>query len=104
MKRDLFFTLNTLAPQRGGLSKAVIKRANAIIQAEPERNITFVTLGIQPALETIQQEMVEAKLIDPRIKVVNVINFWRAKSRKRIRSPQKQLCFHNGKNVIRCSR
>jgi len=75
MKRDLFFTLNTLAPQRGGLSKAVIKRANAIIQAEPERNITFVTLGIQPALETIQQEMVEAKLMDPRIKVVNVINF-----------------------------
>ena len=62
MKRDLFFTLNTLAAQRGGLSKAVIKRANAIVAADPERNVTLVTLGIQPNLETIRQEMVEARL------------------------------------------
>lgn len=75
MTRDLFFTLNTLAAQRGGLSKAVIKRANAIITADPERNVTLVTLGIQPNLEAIREEIVEARLLDPRIQVVNVINF-----------------------------
>jgi len=34
-----------------------------------------VTLGIQPNLEAIREEIVEARLLDPRIQVVNVINF-----------------------------
>ncbi|WP_214722370.1 glycosyltransferase [Exiguobacterium sp. s192] len=74
MKRDVYFTLNSIAPQRGGLSKAVLKRANAIVSAEPDRKVTIVTLGAQTQIDTIRGQMVKLGLIDKRVHVVGLIN------------------------------
>lgn len=74
MKRTTFFTLNTLGTKRGGLVKAVIKRANTIAAAEPDRHVHLLTLGLQTQINSIREEMVHLHLLDQRVQVTNLIH------------------------------
>ncbi|OIN66001.1 hypothetical protein BLD48_12905 [Exiguobacterium sp. KRL4] len=74
MKRTTFFTLNTLGTKRGGLVKAVIKRANTVAAAEPDRAVHLLTLGLQTQIDSIREEMVQLNLLNPRVQVTNLIH------------------------------
>ncbi|WP_449403013.1 glycosyltransferase [Exiguobacterium artemiae] len=74
MKRSTFFTLNTLGTKRGGLVKAVIKRANTIAAAEPDRLVHLLTLGLQTQIDSIRDEMIKLNLLYKRVHVTNLIH------------------------------
>lgn len=74
MKRTTFFTLNTLGTKRGGLVKAVIKRANTIAAAEPDRSVHLLTLGLQTQIDSIREEMIQLDLLNPNVQVTNLIH------------------------------
>lgn len=95
MKRDVYFTLNSIAPQRGGLSKAVLKRANAIVSAEPDRKVTIVTLGAQTQIDAIREQMVYLGLIDKRVKVIGLINHF--SKRTAVQHPSQSEMIENWK-------
>lgn len=63
------FVFNSLDVVRGGLTKAVITRANTLINHFDE--VVFLTLRFQPNFNTIKEKLYSSGQLDERIKVIN---------------------------------
>lgn len=63
------FVFNSLDVVRGGLTKAVLTRANELINHY--ENVIFLTLKFQPNFKEIKNELYKLKKLDSRVKVLN---------------------------------
>src|SRR4051794_4008550 len=69
----LHLPLNTLALRRGGLIRAVILRANALCEADPQRPVVIEVLAFQPRLQEDVRELVDRGFLDARVHVRSVL-------------------------------
>ncbi|MGY0691300.1 glycosyltransferase [Virgibacillus sp. FSP13] len=68
-KRTPVFVFSSLNIVRGGLAKAVLKRANTLINHFDE--VIFLTLKFQPNFHEIKEKLYKSGKLDKRVKVVN---------------------------------
>lgn len=66
------FVFKSLDIIRGGLTKAVLNRANTL--AEYNNEVIFLTLAFQPRFDSIIKELHKSGSLDKRIKVINFFN------------------------------
>jgi poly(glycerol-phosphate) alpha-glucosyltransferase len=71
-KNTPIFVFRSLDVVRGGLTKAVLTRANALIKHFDE--VVFLTLEFQPGFNKIKEELYTTGKLDKRVKVFNLFN------------------------------
>ncbi|GIN90693.1 glycosyl transferase family 1 [Siminovitchia terrae] len=87
IKKTPVFIFNSLDVVRGGLTKAVLTRANTLINFCDE--VIFLTLKFQPEFNSIKKKLYQSGLLDKRVKVVNFFDEYKNSIKEKIKLKQK---------------
>lgn len=88
-KSTPIFIFNSLNVMRGGLTKAVIERANTL--AEKYNEVTFLTLKYQQNFSYIKEQLYKTNTLDERVKVVNLFDDIADFQTKKLKSKKREF-------------